>query len=170
MRRDFTPAWGICLLLSLKPPTPPSPEVDFPPCPVKWFTPLRLVRSSQSHQAFQFHLVHLVPCVRITAGTGLTDLHAMPGSVHHTCVLRLQGFPLLLLFISERLEPTLKEPVLLWMSFSSELITRADTPWLLLSFSMISFSFLIACLLTARCVSRGKSHTQVESAVYSRGA
>src|SRR5581483_5988735 len=36
MRRDFTPAWDICLLLSLKLPPYSSPEVDFPPCPVKW--------------------------------------------------------------------------------------------------------------------------------------
>jgi hypothetical protein len=35
MRRDFIPAWDIFLLLSLKPPTHPSPEVDVPLCPVK---------------------------------------------------------------------------------------------------------------------------------------
>jgi hypothetical protein len=60
----------------------------------------RSARSPQCCRAFPHHLARLVPFVRITAGAGLIDSHAMPGGDHHACVSRLQAFPLLLLSIN----------------------------------------------------------------------
>ncbi len=80
----------------------------------------------------------------------------MPGGDHRACVSLLQAFLLLLLSINSG-GTNAQEISSDGYHFSPELIMRAGNFCLLLLFLCDLLFYFIACLLTARCVSRGQN-------------